>query len=124
MQNRFRSWALWLAIASLVIFVVLNTTGIDISEPVNTIMNLALPVLVAFGVINDPTVRARLFGEGDQRWYHSWAVWLAIAALITYCIKYFFHLDMEQTISGLMDVLLPVLVAFGIVNNPTQHSAL
>lgn len=125
MKNRLQSWALWLAIASLVAFIVLNTCGIDISKPIQTIMNLLLPVLVAFGVINDPTVRGQLFGDNsDQKWFQSWAVWLAIAALIIYCVKLFFNLDIEATISGFMDVLLPVLVAFGVVNNPTTHSTL
>lgn len=55
MQNRWRSWALWLAIAALVVFCVKTFAGIDISSPVNEIMDLALPILVAFGVINNPT---------------------------------------------------------------------
>ena len=124
MQNRFKSWALWLAIASLVAFVVLNTCGFDISEPLNTIMNLGLPVLVAFGVINDPTVHGKLFGNGEQHWYQSWAVWLAIASLIVYCLKLFFNLDLENTINGFMETLLPVLVAFGVVNNPTSKKTI
>ncbi len=122
MKERFQSWALWLAIASLVAFVVFNVCGIDIAEPLHTLMNLALPVLVAFGIINDPTVRGQLFGDGDQKWYQSWAVWLSISALIAYCVKLFFRLDIETTLNAFMDVLLPVLMAFGVVNNPTQHS--
>lgn len=54
-QNRLKSWALWLAIAALVVFCVKEFAGVDISSPVNEIMNLALPILVAFGVINNPT---------------------------------------------------------------------
>lgn len=122
LQNRLKSWALWLAIAALVVFVVLNVTGIDISEPVNATMALLLPVLVAFGVINDPTVHGQLFGPGDQKWYQSWPVWLAIAALIAYCVKLFFRVDISSTLKGFMDVLLPILVAFGIVNNPTTRT--
>ena len=56
-QNRFKSWALWLAIAALVVFCVKEFTGVDISSPVNEIMDLVLPILVAFGVINNPTNR-------------------------------------------------------------------
>lgn len=123
-KERFQSWALWLAIAALVAFVVLNTCGVDISEPLYTIMNLALPILVAFGVINNPTVRGQLLGDGDQKWYQSWAVWLAIAALVAYCVKLFFRVDIETTLNTFMDVLLPVLVAFGVVNNPTSHATL
>lgn len=124
MQNRFKSWALWLAIAALVCFVVLHATGVDISEPVNAIMGLALPVLVAFGIINDPTVRGRLMGDGDQYWYQSWAVWLSIAALVVYVVKLFTGYDIEGVVGQLMELLLPLLCAFGVVNNPTSHSSI
>ena len=109
-----------MALASLVVFVVFNVTGVNLSEPVTAIMALLLPVLVAFGVINDPTVRGQLFGNGEQKWYQSWAVWLAMAALVAYCVKYFWNMDIGATLDGFMNVLLPVLMAFGIVNNPTS----
>lgn len=54
-QNRFKSWALWMSIAALVVFLVQQFAGIDISSPVNEIMTLVLPILVAFGIVNDPT---------------------------------------------------------------------
>jgi uncharacterized membrane protein len=122
-QSRWKSWALWLALAALGAFVVLNVTGIDISEPLQTGLNLLLPLLVAFGIINDPLVHGQLFGEGDQKWYQSWAVWLAIGAFVTYCFRLFFRLDIENTVNGLLDVLLPILVALGIVNNPVTRSS-
>ena len=103
---------------------VLTAAGAHINEPVNTLMALLLPVLVAFGIINDPTVRGRLFGDGDQVWYRSWAVWLAMAALITYCVRLFFKLDVGPVVDGMMNVLLPVLMALGIVNNPTVKNSL
>ena len=53
--ERFRSWALWLAIAALVVFCVKETTGVDISETVDEFMNLLLPVLIVFGIVNNPT---------------------------------------------------------------------
>ena len=56
-QNRFKSWALWMSIAALVVFLLQQFAGIDISSPVNEIMTLVLPILVAFGIINDPTNR-------------------------------------------------------------------
>ena len=121
MKERCQSWALWLALAALAAFVVMNTTGVDIAEPLNTLMSLLLPVLVAFGIINDPTVRGRLFGDGDQVCYKSWAVWTALAALITYCARLFFGLDIGPVVDRLMDVLLPVLMALGVVNNPVSR---
>jgi uncharacterized membrane protein len=55
MQNRFKSWALWLSVAALVVFIVKETIGVDINDAVNNALNLALPVLVGFGIVNNPT---------------------------------------------------------------------
>ena len=54
----------------------------------------------------------------------SWALWTSIAALIVFCVKQFAGLDIGETVNGLLDVLLPVLVGFGIVNNPTDKNHL
>ena len=54
--------------------------------------------------------------------FRSWALWLSIAALVVFCVKEFAGIDISETVNGLMNVLLPVLVAFGIVNNPTDRS--
>ena len=58
--------------------------------------------------------------EEVQNRFKSWALWTAIAALIVFCVKQFAGLDISETVNGLLDGLLPVLVAFGIVNNPTD----
>ena len=55
MQNRFKSWTLWTSLAALIIFCVKTFVKIDISEEVNGLMNVLLPVLVAFGIVNNPT---------------------------------------------------------------------
>lgn len=54
--------------------------------------------------------------------FKSWAVWLAFGALIVFCTKEFGGIDISRTVNGLLDVLLPLLVAFGIVNNPTDKN--
>lgn len=54
-QNRFKSWALWTSLAALVVFCVKEFGGIDISDTVNGLLNYLLPVLVAFGIVNNPT---------------------------------------------------------------------
>ena len=54
-QNRFSSWALWLSIAALVVFLVKTFAKVDISEPVNEFMDILLPILVGFGIVNNPT---------------------------------------------------------------------
>ena len=59
----------------------------------------------------------------QDRW-KSWALWTSIAALIVFCVKEFVGLDISKTVDGFLDVLLPVLVAFGVVNNPTSKNTL
>lgn len=54
--------------------------------------------------------------------FKSWAVWLSIGALVVFCVKEFGGVDISATVDGLLNVLLPLLVAFGIVNNPTDKS--
>ena len=55
--------------------------------------------------------------------FKSWALWTSIAALVVFCVKEFAGIDISGTVDGLLNVLLPVLVGFGIINNPTdkQH---
>lgn len=52
----------------------------------------------------------------------SWALWLSIAALVVFCVKTFCGVDITPEVDGLLNVLLPVLVGFGIVNNPTDST--
>lgn len=54
--------------------------------------------------------------------FKSWAVWVALGALVVFCAKEFGGIDISGTVNGLLDVLLPLLVAFGIVNNPTDKT--
>ena len=56
--------------------------------------------------------------------FKSWALWLSLAALVVFCAKEFGGIDISETVNGFMDVLLPVLVAFGIVNNPTDKTSI
>lgn len=60
----------------------------------------------------------------EQNRLKSWALWLAVAALIVYVVKMIWKTDISEPVNGLLDVLLPVLVAFGIVNNPTDKGHL
>ena len=60
MQNRMKSWALWTAIAALVVFCVKEFAGIDIGETVDGFLNVLLPVLVGFGIVNNPTDKEHL----------------------------------------------------------------
>lgn len=55
-----------------------------------------------------------------QNRFKSWALWLSIAALIVFCVKQFAGVDISGFMNGFLDVLCPVLVGFGIINNPTD----
>lgn len=52
--------------------------------------------------------------------FKSWALWLSIGALVVFCVKEFAGVDISSTVDGLLNVLCPVLVGFGIINNPTD----
>lgn len=54
----------------------------------------------------------------------SWALWLSMGALVVFCVKEFGGIDIGDKVDGLLNVLLPVLTAFGIVNNPTNKSGI
>lgn len=58
----------------------------------------------------------------QSRW-KSWALWTSLSALIAFCLKEFGGIDVSETMDELLNVLLPVLVAFGVVNNPTTPSS-
>lgn len=60
----------------------------------------------------------------EQNRLKSWALWTSVAALVIYCAKQFFGWDIQGPVNALMDLLLPILVAFGIVNNPTNNKGL
>ena len=55
--------------------------------------------------------------------FKSWATWLSVSALVVFCAKEFGGIDISDTVNGLLDVLLPLLIAFGIVNNPTDRKS-
>ena len=59
-----------------------------------------------------------------QNRFKSWALWTSIAALIIFCVKTFANIDISEEVNGFLDVLLPVLVAFGIVKNPTNKEGM
>lgn len=60
----------------------------------------------------------------EQKKYKSWALWLAVAALIVFCVKEFAGMDISVQTNGFLNVLLPVLVGFGIVNNPNSKESI
>ena len=59
----------------------------------------------------------------EQKKFKSWALWLAVGALVIFCVKEFIGLDISNQVNGLLNVALPVLVGFGIVNNPNSKTS-
>lgn len=59
-----------------------------------------------------------------QNRFKSWALWVSVASLIVFCVKEFVHVDISETVNGLLTVLLPVLIAFGIINDPTNKDGI
>ena len=59
-KEKFRSWPLWLALGSLAVFCAKEFAGIDIGDTVDRLLNVLLPVLVAFGVVNNPNDRTSI----------------------------------------------------------------
>ena len=55
-----------------------------------------------------------------QSRFKSWALWLSVSALVVFLVKQFAGFDIGEFMDGLLDVLLPVLIGFGIINNPTD----
>lgn len=71
---------------------------------------------------NTPTTQAT--PTELQPRYKSWTLWLALAALVAYIVKALWQVDISETLNTVMELLLPILVAFGIVNNPTSKTTL
>jgi len=49
----------------------------------------------------------------------SWPLWLSIIALITFCAKTYFSYEIPG-VDQLANLILPIVVALGIVNDPTN----
>jgi uncharacterized membrane protein len=55
--KRFKSKTLWVAIIALIAFLVKEISGVEIGDTLNTVLNLVTPILVALGLLNDPTTK-------------------------------------------------------------------
>ena len=63
-QNRFKSWALWVSVAGAV-WVILSAFGIPqeigmTNETYNAVLNGVGAVLIALGIVNNPTEKAAI----------------------------------------------------------------
>jgi uncharacterized membrane protein len=55
----------------------------------------------------------------EQNRFKSWALWLSVAALISFVVKTYFGFEIPQ-FDTLVNMVLVVLAGFGIINNPTD----
>jgi len=58
MQNRFKSWAVWLSVASLIAFIAKTYFGYEIPE-FDKLIELILVALTGFGILNNPTEKEK-----------------------------------------------------------------
>ena len=54
---KFKSWALWAAIASFVALIVQMFWGFDIGDQLNDILTSLFSILVLLGIVNNPNSR-------------------------------------------------------------------
>lgn len=55
----------------------------------------------------------------EQNRFKSWALWLSVAALVSFVLKTYFKYEVEG-FDTLINLVLVVLTGFGILNNPTD----
>jgi len=55
----------------------------------------------------------------EQSRFRSWALWLSVAALISFVLKTYFKYEVEG-FDTLVNLILVMLTGFGILNNPTD----
>lgn len=58
-QNRFKSWALWVAVAAFISFVSKTYFGYEIPQ-FDTLVNMTLGILVLLGIINNPENKSNI----------------------------------------------------------------
>lgn len=63
-QNRFKSWALWVSVFGA-LWVILSAFGVPESiglseETFTTVLDAVGGILIAFGIVNNPTNKSRL----------------------------------------------------------------
>ena len=57
----------------------------------------------------------------EQNRLRSWPLWLSVAALIAFVTKTYFNFEIPQ-FDKLVNLILVVLTAFGILNNPSDST--
>jgi uncharacterized membrane protein len=56
MQNRFKSWALWVSVAGFVYLILTKVVGLNIDLGVWTeVLDSLGVILIGFGIMNNPT---------------------------------------------------------------------
>lgn len=119
-QSRWKSWVLWTSLASLLVYVALRFFNVDLGEPVNRILELALPILVGLGLINDPSINgAYVNPDKDKVWYSRASIWVSIAAFAAYILQLITGRNVDETVNTLATLLITFMTAFGIIKPET-----
>ena len=58
-----------------------------------------------------------------QRRMKSKVLWVSLIALLGMGLKHFYNIDMQEY-NNATDLLLSILIGFGIINNPTRNDKL
>jgi uncharacterized membrane protein len=58
-----------------------------------------------------------------QNRFKSWVLWASIASFIVFVLKTYFGIVIPQ-VDVLVNMILSVMVLFGVVNNPTDSQKL
>jgi uncharacterized membrane protein len=126
-MNKWKNYGLWVSIASLVLLILQQLPlGIVIDTgKYNTIIALGLSILVTLGVISNPTNGNGYLdanpAETNGKW-KNYGLWISIASLILLLLQSLplgINIDVGNY-NTLVNLILSVLVAAGVISNPTS----
>jgi uncharacterized membrane protein len=59
-----------------------------------------------------------------RRYRKSWGLWVSTGALICFLVKTFVDIDISKQINDFLNVLLPIVIGLGLVNNPENQDTI
>ena len=60
----------------------------------------------------------------EQNRWKSWALWTSMAALAVWVVKTVWKLDIAEEVNQAMNLILPVVIGLGLINDPTNKTGL
>ncbi len=123
-MKKIRNLTVFMAAVSLLFFIVETWTDINISENVQTIIELIAGIMVALGILTDTGSEPQpLTKQSIIEKLKSPIAVGAIFALISYIA--YRHLGAEQadTILKIIDTIIAAVLGFSVYNNPNNREA-